>query len=71
MLAKTFTEEDEISVLLYLTTVSNHTAAAREVLHARRAKAEAITMPFQALKFAGAPGIDATTIQIVDMRIAA
>ncbi len=81
-LVKSFTEEDEISILLYLTTESDPDTPAMTILLPRvkfsdadvatsGEGGQAITMPFQALKFAGAPGIDATTIQIVDTQIAA
>lgn len=81
-LVKAFTDEDEISILLYLTTESDPDTPALTILLPRvkfsdadvatsGEGGQAITMPFQALKFTGAPGIDATTIQIVDTQIAA
>ncbi|MBN8978014.1 MAG: hypothetical protein J0I08_16200 [Rhizobiales bacterium] len=81
-LIKAFTDEDEISILLYLTTESDPDTPAMTILLPRIKLSDAdvatsgeggqaVTLPFQALKFAGAPGIDATTIQIVDTQIAA
>ncbi|WP_296741440.1 phage tail tube protein [Mesorhizobium sp.] len=77
-----FTDEDEVSVLLYLTTESDPDTPAMTIFLPRIKFSDAdvatsgeggqsITLPFQALKSAGAPGIDGTTIQIVDTQIAA
>lgn len=81
-LVSAFTDEDEISILLYLTTESDPATPAMTVFLPRVKFSDAdvatsgeggqsITLPFQALKSSGAPGVDATTIQIVDTQIAA
>jgi hypothetical protein len=73
-----FTDEDEVSVLAYLTTANADSTPAMTVLLPRIKFSDAdvatsgeggqtITMPFQALKYVGSdPGVDQTTIQIVD-----
>lgn len=81
-LVSAFTDEDEISVLLYLTTESDPATPAMTILLPRIKFSDAdvatsgeggqsITLPFQALKGTGSAGVDATTIQIVDTQIAA
>jgi len=81
-LVNAFTDEDEISVLLYLTTESDPATPAMTILLPRIKFSDAdvatsgeggqsVTLPFQALKGVGAAGVDATTIQIVDTQIAA
>lgn len=76
-----FTEEDEISIMAYLTTTNAPDSPAMTVLLPRIKFSDAdvatsgeggqsITMPFQALKYTGtAAGIDQTTIQIVDTEV--
>lgn len=75
-----FTDEDEVSVLLYLTTKTAPDTPAFSIFLPRIKFSDAdvpvageglqsITLPFQALKHAGAPGIEATTIQIVDTAV--
>ncbi|MEH2508693.1 hypothetical protein V1291_000047 [Nitrobacteraceae bacterium AZCC 1564] len=82
VLVNAFTDEDEISVLLYLTTESDPDTPAMTVFMPRikfsdadvatsGEGGQAITLPFQCLKSSGAPGVDATTMQIVDTQIAA
>jgi hypothetical protein len=77
-----FTDEDEISILLYLTTESDPATPAMTVFLPRikfsdadvatsGEGGQAVTLPFQALKGSGGIGIDGTTIQIVDTQIAA
>jgi hypothetical protein len=81
VLVNAFTDEDEISVLLYLTTESDPDTPAMTVFMPRIKFSDAdiatsgeggqsITLPFQCLKSSGAPGVDATTMQIVDTQIA-
>lgn len=81
-LVSAFTEEDEVSVLLYLTTESDPDTPAITIFLPRIKFSDAdvatsgeggqsVTLPFQAIKGLGAPGVDATTIQIVDTQIAA
>jgi hypothetical protein len=82
-LINNFVDEDEISILAYLTT-SNDDAPAANTIFLPRVKfsdadpqtqgegGQTITLPFQALKYGGSTaGVDQTTIQIVDTEIAA
>jgi hypothetical protein len=76
-----FKDEDEISILLYLTTTSDADSPAVTILLPRikfsdadaPAQGEAgqtITLPFQALKYVGSTvGVPQTTIQIVDTEV--
>ena len=76
-----FTDEDEIAILAYLTTTNAVDSPALSIFLPRikfsdadvattGEGGQAITLPFQALKSSGAPGVDATTIQIVDTEVA-
>lgn len=79
-LINAFVDEDEISLLVYLTTESAPNSPAF-TLYLPRIKlsdadtqtsgegGQSITLPFQGLKSSGAPGVDATTIQIVDTAV--
>jgi hypothetical protein len=77
-----FVNETEVSILAYLTTTSDPDTPAATILLPRvkfgdapvavqGGGAQIITLPFQALKYAGsAAGIENTTIQICDTEVA-
>lgn len=80
-LIQNFTDEDEISVLLYLTTTSDAASPACTIflprikfsdadVPAQGEAAQTLTLPFQALKYVGnGAGIENTTIQICDTEV--
>jgi hypothetical protein len=80
-LLSNFSNEDEISILAYLTADNSLAPAAVSIFLPRIKFSDAdvsnsgetgqtISLPFQALKYVGAaPGVDQTTIQLVDTEI--